>query len=187
MEGVVGPFRLGPGGRQVTFVGAVTRPPRSYDQPRLFVSDTTPDSRPHPMAPDLDRDAGSGIIGDQHAPRAGAGPSPFWTADGRFIIAAVSDQGTANLRRFDVKEGRTRMVTSGDQEVSGWTATPDGSRIVVLVSTPTSIGDLYLVEPDGTLTRLTDVNRELFSGLRLGEPEEIRYASFDGRTIQAWR
>ena len=186
MEGVVGPFRLGPGGRQVTFVGAVTRPPRSYDQPRLFVSDTTPDSRPRSMAPDLDRDAGSGIIGDQHAPRGGAGPSPFWTADGRFIIAAVSDQGTANLRRFDVKEGRTRMVTSGDQEVSGWTATPDGSHIVVLVSTPTNIGDLHLVEADGTLTRLTDVNRELFSGLRLGEPEEIRYTSFDGRTIQAW-
>src|SRR3989441_4077501 len=186
MEGVVGAFRLGPGGRQVAFVGAVTRPPRSYDQPRLFVSDTTPDSRPRLIAPDLDRDAGSGIIGDQHAPRGGAESPPFWTADGRSVIAAVSDQGTANLDPLDVKGGRAQPVTAGSQEVSAWTATPDGSRIVVLVSTPTRIGDLYLAGGDGRLTRLTDVNQELFSGLDLSEPEEIRYTSFDGRKIEAW-
>jgi dipeptidyl aminopeptidase/acylaminoacyl peptidase len=186
MEGVVGPFRLAPGGRQVAFVGAVTRPPRSYDQPRLFVSDTTPGSRPRVLAPDLDRDVGAGITGDQHAPRGGAESSPFWTADGRSLIVAVSDHGASNLRAFDVASGRTRTVTSGDQEVSGWTATPGGSRIVILLSTPTNIGDLHLVGADGTLTRLTDVNRELFSGLKLGEPAEIGYTSFDGRTIQAW-
>src|SRR5947209_8178130 len=148
MEGVIGSFRFAPGGRQVAFVGALTRPARSYDQPQLFVSDAAPGSRPRAVAPGLDRDVGSGIIGDQHAPRGGAESPPFWNADGRSVIAAVSDQGTANLRHFEVKTGRAQTVTGGNQEVSAWTATPDGSRIVVLVSTPTSLGDLYLVGAD---------------------------------------
>ena len=186
MEGVIGSFRFTPGGGQLTFVGAVTRPPRSYDQPQLFVSDAAPGSRPRAVAADLDRDVGSGIIGDQHAPRGGAESTPFWTADGHSVIAAVSDQGTANLRRFDLKTGRAQPVTAGNQEVSAWTATPDGSRIVVLVSTPINIGDLYLVGSDGKLARLTAVNQDLLSGLDLGEPEEIRYTSFDGRKIEAW-
>ncbi len=186
MEGVVGPFRFGPDGRQVAFVGERTRPARSYDQPQLFVSASAPGSRPRAVAPDLDRDLGSDIIGDQHAPRGAAAPPPFWTADGRSVIAAVSDHGTSNLRRFDLKTGRTQMVTRGSQEVSTWTATPDGSRIVVLVSTPTDLGDLYLVGGDGKLARLSHVNQELSSELVLGEPEAIEYPSFDGVKIQAW-
>src|SRR3989442_1625888 len=186
MDGVVGSFRFAPGARQVAFVGEVTRPARSYDQPQLFVTDAAPGSRARVVAPDLDRDVGSGIIGDQHAPRGGADAPPFWSADGRSVIAPVSDQGASTLRRFDIKSGRAEMITRGNQEVSAWTATPDGSRIVVLVSTPTGIGDLYLVGGDGRLARLTAVNQELFSELDLGEPETIWYTSFDGRKIQAW-
>jgi len=186
MDGVVGTFRFAPGGRQVAFVGAVTRPARSYDQPQLFVADAAPGSHPRAVAPDLDRDIGANIIGDQHAPRGGAEESPFWAADGRSVIAAVSDRGTSNLRRFDVKTGRAQMITTGNHEVSDWTATPDGSKIAVLISTPTSLGDLYLVAADGKLSRLTDTNKELFSELKLAEPEEIEYTSFDGKKIQAW-
>src|SRR5262249_10819920 len=108
MDGVVGPFRFDPTGKRVVFLGAATnRPPRSYDQPGLFVADLSPGAKPKAIAADLDRDLGSGIIGDQHAPRGG-GPEtpPVWSADGRSVIAAVSDQGTANLRRFDLAGGR---------------------------------------------------------------------------------
>jgi dipeptidyl aminopeptidase/acylaminoacyl peptidase len=186
LNGVVGPFRFDPVGRQVAFVGAVTRPARSYDQPQLFVVEAAPGSKPRVVAPDLDRDVGPDIIGDQHAPRGGAEAQPFWTADGRSVIVAVSDHGTSNLRRFDIGGGRVQMVTSGHQEVSTWTATPDGTRIVVLVSTPTNIGDLYLVGSEAKLTRLTSVNQELFSELELSEPEEIWYTTFDGAKIHAW-
>ena len=186
MDGIVGPFRFDPGGRQVAFIGGVTRPAHSYDQPRLYVSDAAPGSRPRVVAPDLDRDVGSDIIGDQHAPRGGGDETLVWTADGRSVVVAVSDHGTANLRRFDLKSGRAQMVTTGNQEVSAWTATPDGSRIVVLVSTPTDLADLYLVGGDGKLTRLTRVNQELFSELKLSEPEEVEYSSFDGKKMQAW-
>jgi len=186
MDGALGAFQFDPAGRRVALVGAVTRPAHSYDQPQLFVADAAPGSRPKAVAPGLDREAGGGIISDQHAPRGGAQSLPFWADEGRTVISRVADQGTANLRRFEVRSGQAQMVTSGRQEVAAWTATPDGSRIVVLITTPTEIGDLHLVGSDGKLTRLTRVNQELFSGLAINEPEEFWYTSFDGRKIQAW-
>jgi dipeptidyl aminopeptidase/acylaminoacyl peptidase len=163
-----------------------TRPARSYVQPQLFVANLTSGSTPRPVAPALDRDLGSDIIGDQHAPRAGSESRPFWSADGTSVTATLSDQGTANLRRFDVASGKVEPVTSGNQEISGWTATPDGSKVAVLVSTPTNLGDLYRVGGGSQLTRLTNVNQELFSELNLTEPEAFWYTSFDGQPIQAW-
>jgi dipeptidyl aminopeptidase/acylaminoacyl peptidase len=38
----------------------------------------------------------------------------------------------------------------------------------------------------GTPTQLTHFNDKLFANLKLTEPEEIHYKSFDGKTIQAW-
>jgi dipeptidyl aminopeptidase/acylaminoacyl peptidase len=57
---------------------------------------------------------------------------------------------------------------------------------VALVATPTNIGDLYRVDADGKLARLTSINAPLFDRLDLTEPEEIWYTSFDGKKIQAW-
>jgi dipeptidyl aminopeptidase/acylaminoacyl peptidase len=42
------------------------------------------------------------------------------------------------------------------------------------------------VLPNGSLQRLTDINQKLFSQIKLTAPEEITYASFDGKKIQAW-
>ncbi len=56
-----------------------------------------------------------------------------------------------------------------------------------LISTPTNIGDLYLLDgASGRLERLTHVNGDLFGQLNLTEPEMIWYKSFDGRRVQAW-
>jgi dipeptidyl aminopeptidase/acylaminoacyl peptidase len=186
MAGTVGAFRFDPGGRRVAFVGETNRPPRSYDQSQLFVAEAAQGSKPKAVAPGLDREVGGGIISDQHAPRGGSQSQPFWADEGRTVVARVADEGTANLRRFDARSGQAQMVTTGKQEVSAWTATPDGSRIVALITTPTDLGDLHLVGGDGKLTRLTRVNQELFSGLRVTEPEDIWYPSFDGTKIQAW-
>ncbi|HJX27806.1 MAG TPA: S9 family peptidase, partial [Thermoanaerobaculia bacterium] len=72
-------------------------------------------------------------------------------------------------------------------EITSYTATPDASRIAMVVSTPTVISDLYALDP-ATRTRklLYQPNRELFAQLDVTEPEELVYKSFDGREIQAW-
>jgi dipeptidyl aminopeptidase/acylaminoacyl peptidase len=48
------------------------------------------------------------------------------------------------------------------------------------------IGDLFAVANDGTQTRITDFNHQLWSQLNLTAPEEINYTSFDGKRIQGW-
>jgi dipeptidyl aminopeptidase/acylaminoacyl peptidase len=59
-------------------------------------------------------------------------------------------------------------------------------RSVALVSTPTTIGDLFLVDRAGGLSPLTDVNQKLFSELTLTQPDELWVPSFDGVKIETW-
>jgi len=66
-------------------------------------------------------------------------------------------------------------------------ATPDGSKLVYTVSTPTRIGDLFYLERSAAQPkRLASLNDAVFSNINLTEPEEVWYTSFDGKRIQAW-
>ena len=67
-------------------------------------------------------------------------------------------------------------------------ANHDASGFVVLISTPTNIGDLFWLDraSSGEPRRLTHINENLFSHLNVTEPEEIWYTSFDGKKIHAW-
>src|SRR5262249_57548986 len=68
-------------------------------------------------------------------------------------------------------------------------ATADAFKLVYILSTPTSINDLFVLDrasPGATPKQLTNVNDQLFSKLNLTEPEEIWYSGFDGKRIQAW-
>jgi dipeptidyl aminopeptidase/acylaminoacyl peptidase len=64
-------------------------------------------------------------------------------------------------------------------------AVRDG-RAVALISTPTMIGDLFSIDEKGGLTRLTNINEKLFSEITLTDPDEMKYKSFDGQTIETW-
>ena len=83
--------------------------------------------------------------------------------------------------------GRPADLTHGDQAVTSFRTTADGSKLVYNISTPTRIGDLYLLELQARdAKQLTHLNDDLFAQLNLSEPEEIWYQSFDGKRIQAW-
>jgi dipeptidyl aminopeptidase/acylaminoacyl peptidase len=187
-EGGMGDVTLSPDGRKFGFGGfANPKADRSFNQADLFVVDAAPGARPRNLAVDLDADLLEGLAADQHPP-GGDSPQPVvWSPDGRSIIAAVAERGRVNLERFDVETGKITPVTQGDQEVVSYTATPDGSRLAVVISTPTVIGDLYSLDAaTGRLTPLARPNEELFSQLELTPPEEITYKSFDGREIHAF-
>ncbi len=182
-----GGFTLSPDGKQLAFIGSVSQPVRSYSQPDLWVMDMKDGAKPRNLTTNFDYDVGSGVGGDNVAPRGGGGSLPVWSSDGRSIIVVYAKEGKANLGSFDVANGKLSDVTTGNQAVLTYRALPDASKFVLLISTPTRIGDLFWLDKPGAQPRqLTHINDELFSKLNLTEPEEIWHNSFDGKKIQAW-
>jgi len=182
-----GAFSVSPNGKQIAFYGSVSKPVQSYTEPDLWVMDIAPNAQPRNLTRDFDYDVGSGVGGDNTAPRGGGNTPPIWRADGRSIVAVYAKQGKANLGIFDATSGKETDLTSGNQAVISFRATPDATKFALVISTPTKIGDIYWLEGAGSQPKqLTHLNDELFSKLNLTEPEEIWYTSFDGKKIHAW-
>ena len=182
-----GAFTLSPDGKQLAMIGAVSQPIRSYSQPDLWVMDMTAGAKPRNLTAKFDFDIGGGLTGDNAAPRGGGGSLPVWSPDGRSVIIGYAKEGKANVGLFDVATGKLSDVTTGNHAVVSFRAVPDASKFVLLISTPTRIGDLFWLDKAGAQPKqLTKINDELFSKLNLTEPEEIWHNSFDGRKVQVW-
>ncbi len=181
-----GSFALSPDGKRVAFLGQTTQPVHSYTQPDLFVMDLTPGAKPRNLTADYDYDVGDGGFGDSRAPRSPGQSRPVWSQDGSTILERSAKEGRTNLISVDVASGKVTDLSHGDQTVQIFRSSEDGSKIVTLISTPVSIGDLFVMGKDGTQHQLTHVNDKLFSQLNLTQPEEIWYTSFDGKKVQAW-
>ena len=193
-----GALSLSPDGKQVAFIAATNQPINSYTEPDLWILDLSPDAKPRNLTANFDFDIDGFVIGDSAPPRAGGANKPIWTPDGKGLIAVYSKEGKRNVGLFDAsvagggdpgKTGGVHDLTSGNHGVMIFCATPDASKLVYVLSTPTSVNDLFVLDratPNATPKQLTKVNDELFSKLNLTEPEEIWYDSFDGKRIQAW-
>jgi len=192
-----GALSLSPDGKQVAFTASTTRPIASYTQPDLWVLDLLPNAKPRNLTANFDFDVPGFVIGDGAPPRAGGQNKPIWTPDGKGLIAVYTKEGKANLALFDLPVaqdadlGRAGVhdLTTGNQGVMSFRASPDASKLIYVVSTPTRINDLFVLDRatgDAQPKQLTHVNDELFSKLNLTEPEEIWYDSFDGKHIEAW-
>jgi dipeptidyl aminopeptidase/acylaminoacyl peptidase len=178
---------LSPDGKRLAFVASITQPVNSYSQPDLWVVDVTPNAKPKNLTEKFDFDIGDSLIGDCETPRAGGRNTPIWTPDGHSLLQIYSKEGKANVASFDAESGAQTDVTTGNQGVIRLRASTDASKLFYTVSTPTRLGDLFMLDRNGgTPTQLTHLNDKLFANLKLTEPEEIHYQSFDGKTIQAW-
>src|SRR5882762_517864 len=191
LDGPIGNMALSPDGTRMAFSGAIDLGKdgvqRSYSQPDLFITSLQPGSTPKNLTANYDYDISGGIGGDQAPPRGGGPSKPFWSKDGRFIFVVAAEEGRANLKRIDAETGKVDPLTAGDHDVFSYNATPDASKAAVLISSPTEIGDLYVVDVAARdVRRLTKINDELFSKLNITEPAMIWYNSFDGKRIQTW-
>jgi dipeptidyl aminopeptidase/acylaminoacyl peptidase len=99
----------------------------------------------------------------------------------------VGEQGDANIKRIDAASGKVEPLSRGAHEVMAYTADAQGSKIALVLSSQTVIGDVQVLDSaTGTMTKLTGFNDALFDQLTLSAPEEFWYSSFDGKRIQAW-
>jgi dipeptidyl aminopeptidase/acylaminoacyl peptidase len=178
---------LSPDGKRLAFCASANEPVQSYTEPDLWVVDLAAGAQPRNLTTNYDFDVCSGVGGDQGTPRAGGGDQVLWTPDGNSLVVITAREGRANLVQFDVASGKPTEITKGNQAVEHFRAMNDGSKFVVLISTPTNIGDLFVVDRSGKqLAQITRINDKLFYQLNIPAPEEIWYNSFDGKRIQAW-
>jgi dipeptidyl aminopeptidase/acylaminoacyl peptidase len=188
IEGSIGAYAFAPDGKRVAFVGVETgKPERSYSQPDLFVADLG-GGQPRNLTASFDFDINGGIGGDQRAPRGQLPSGPVWTQDGQGLLIPVGEYGNANIIRLDPSSGKTSPLTSGAQDVMSYTATRKADRLALVVSGPTRLGELHVLDlsAPAKLTKVTSFNDQLFSQLTMNEPEEMWYSSFDGKKIQGW-
>jgi dipeptidyl aminopeptidase/acylaminoacyl peptidase len=184
-----GALSLSPDGKQVAFLAATNQPVNSYTEPDLWVLDLSSNAKPRNLTADFNFDIDGFVIGDSASPRAGGPNKPIWTPDGKGLIEVYAKEGTRNLAVFDVATGSASDLTSGNHGVMSFRATPEASKLIYVISTPTRVNDLFVLDratPGATPKQLTNINDELFSKLNLTEPEEIWYDSFDGKRVQAW-
>ncbi|MEP7270686.1 MAG: S9 family peptidase [Acidobacteriota bacterium] len=187
-EGGMRDYTFSADGKWIAFPGVQNpRPVQSYTQPDLFIMENSAAASVRNLTAKYDFDIGGAIGGDQRAPRGGSPGSVLWSKDHRSLIVNVAENGRANLKRIDISSGKVEPLTTGDHEVVAYSATPDTSKMVLLISTTASIGDLFFFDTaSGKMTQLTRVNDALFSQLNLTPAEEFWYTSFDGRKIQGW-
>ncbi len=182
-----GPLVLSPDGKRAAFIASTVQPVNSYTQPDLWTLDLTANAKPRNLTSDFDFAAGASVFGDNSAPRALGRNAPVWSGDGKSIFEIYAREGKTQLASFDLTSGAATDLTHGKQAVMRYSFAADGSKFVYLVSTPTRINDLVCRDRPGAQPRqLTHSNDKLFRQLKLTEPEEIWYESFDGQRIQCW-
>jgi dipeptidyl aminopeptidase/acylaminoacyl peptidase len=190
IAGTINDISVSPNGSRIAFVGTLHGAPiRSYSQPDLFVTDSTPGATPKNLTGTYDFDVMGGIGGDQGAPRGSNGKPIVWTKDGTGLIISTAEHGSSNLKRVTIASGKIEPLTEGAQDVVAYSASRDAAKLAVTLSTQTNIGDINVVPMTtsvATPTPITHVNAELFNDLQQSEPEEIWYTSFDGKKIQGW-
>ena len=184
IAGPIQTFAVSPDGKWIAFTGYQGEPVHSYDQTDLWVVGSSSGAKPRNLTSTYDQEILGGLTGDQRAPRGAGRLAPVWSADGQTIYVTSSKEGRTDLLRVDAASGRLSPWTHGNHDLQAFAVR--GGAAVALVSTPTKVGDLHAVDAAGALSRLTDVNGELFGQLKLTEPEELWYTSFDGKKVETW-
>ncbi len=101
-------------------------------------------------------------------------------------LVIVERRGAAHLVRISADGARTALV-EGQVVVTG-VATADGTgRIAVVAATPSSPGELLVVDPvDGTREPRTDLCAPLRATGRLRAPVELHATAPDGYEVHGW-
>ncbi|MBK8313481.1 MAG: S9 family peptidase [Acidobacteria bacterium] len=109
-----------------------------------------------------------------------------WAPDSSGVYYSVEEKGSSNIY-FASLAGSVRKVTDGVQTLSGFSMASTGQAAAVR-SNFQEPGTLvtFNLRDAAKVTRLVDVNSDVLSGVKLGDAEELWYASSDGQKVQGW-
>lgn len=141
----------------------------------------------------------SGWINYWTVPLEGGAPRPFhsedsnqsdgtWSPDGAWFAYTSNRNGTHDLRLISADGKEVRTLTEPDLGIAGsprWS--PDGSKLVFTVETPTLPREIHMVGVEGGASQIV-LGSEMREEVRrhLVSPEKITYPSTDGLSIPAY-
>jgi len=109
------------------------------------------------------------------------------SADGGTLLFTENDRGWSRLRAMDPNTGDGRNFKHPRGVITGLTLSADGLSGAFALTSPTLPSEVYLVDiRTGSVERATHSPHEGLPIEDLIEPEEVRFASFDGTEIPGW-
>ena len=94
------------------------------------------------------------------------------------------DAGASKLARVRVRDARIDTLLDGDRVVSSFDLGHSGD-VAVRTNDPNDAADIYWLS-GGRLSRLTDLNRDFFDEVSLGNKTRVSFESSDGTLVGAF-
>ena len=114
-----------------------------------------------------------------------------WSADGSTLYFNAPVQGTIQLFAVNVPTGSKvkpviKQITSGQFDING-IAGQAGNTLVVSRTDMNTAAELYTVDlRNGTMKQLTNVNKDLYSGIQKSNVEKRIVKTTDGKQMLVW-
>jgi dipeptidyl aminopeptidase/acylaminoacyl peptidase len=107
----------------------------------------------------------------------------FWNPSSRAIVMSANYRGRAGIYELDLASGNAKAVTTGDVALSVSSTTKDLSRLAGVRSTPSSPGEIVVVDARGQATVVTNAN-PWFAQVQTSQMRPMTWKSKDGLEIE---
>lgn len=107
-----------------------------------------------------------------------------FSPDGNWIYFTYENSGSVNLARVRVRDARIEQLVAGEQVISA-IGLGRGGEVALRLSGRTSGPDIYRLR-GRRLTQLTDLHREFFAEVTLGDKSHVSFESADGTPVEAF-
>jgi dipeptidyl aminopeptidase/acylaminoacyl peptidase len=110
---------------------------------------------------------------------------PRFSVDGKSITFLLEDSGNQHFARVPRDGGKLERIVAGDRDIRDYHVSPEG-RTALLVSEPHLPYEVFAPNGSSEPRRISFVNRDHLSDVRLGEVENIHFKSKDGTEIEGF-
>ncbi len=110
-----------------------------------------------------------------------------WTSDSRQLFCTVEVEGTTQVFRCALDDGKAVPVTRGRHALSSLQVAADGAFVYALRTTMERPAEIVRIDvATGAMVALTDCNGDAFAALAAPTVEAEWFPSTDGKRIHAW-
>ena len=111
--------------------------------------------------------------------------SLLWSSDSGEIYFRASNNGTTQIYKVTVQDGKVKPVTEGKITVSSFSSSGDGPLLALCASNALWPNEVWIRDEEGT-RRLTSVHDKTMATWDVSPPEEFWFTASDGVKVQGW-